>query len=195
MSSDSSGGHHRSGNVRSVAHAAAADPLGTALRANGGRGRRHLQLGDRDRRDPVVVQCRRRHGLRSQGDCHGRAFASYLDPDNFTSRYDAVMRTTVIDDGDGVPFQIEYKFRPKAALAAPACGWRPRQLVRRQGWPAGRSLRHSAPHRCPPPARPASELPRQLRSAHRHDEPSAAWRKPWVKPCRLPPAKARSAPS
>lgn len=46
----------------------------------------------------------------------GRAFASYLDPDNITSRYDAVMRTTVIDDGHGVPFQIEYKFRPEGRL-------------------------------------------------------------------------------
>lgn len=46
----------------------------------------------------------------------GRAFASFLDPDNFTSRYDTVMRSTVTDDGVGVPFQIEYKFRPEGRL-------------------------------------------------------------------------------
>ena len=46
----------------------------------------------------------------------GRAFASYLDPDNFTSRYDAVMRTSAVDEGSGVPFQIEYKFRPEGRL-------------------------------------------------------------------------------
>lgn len=46
----------------------------------------------------------------------GRAFAAYLDPDNFTSRYDTVMRTPSIDEGGGVPFQIEYKFRPEGRL-------------------------------------------------------------------------------
>ena len=43
----------------------------------------------------------------------GRAFASFLDVDNFTSRYDAVMQTASTDEGGGVPFQIEYLFRPE----------------------------------------------------------------------------------
>ena len=43
----------------------------------------------------------------------GRGYASLLDPDNFTSRFEAVMRTASIDEGEGVPFQIEYLFRPK----------------------------------------------------------------------------------
>ena len=43
----------------------------------------------------------------------GRGYASLLDPDNFTSRFEAVMRTPSIDEGEGVPFQIEYLFRPK----------------------------------------------------------------------------------
>ncbi len=43
----------------------------------------------------------------------GRTFASYLDADNFTSRYDTVMRTSLIDDGNGIPFKIEYLFRPE----------------------------------------------------------------------------------
>jgi diguanylate cyclase (GGDEF)-like protein len=42
----------------------------------------------------------------------GRAFAAFLDADNFTSRYDTVMRTALIDDGGGIPFKIEYLFRP-----------------------------------------------------------------------------------
>ena len=46
----------------------------------------------------------------------GRAFASFLDPDNFTSRYDTVMRSSATDDGAGVPYQIEYKFRPEGRL-------------------------------------------------------------------------------
>ena len=43
----------------------------------------------------------------------GRAFAAYLDADNFTSRYDTVMRTPMVDEGNGVSFQIEYVFRPE----------------------------------------------------------------------------------
>lgn len=46
----------------------------------------------------------------------GRGFASFLDPDNFTSRYDTVMRNSAADDGAGVAFQIEYKFRPEGRL-------------------------------------------------------------------------------
>lgn len=41
----------------------------------------------------------------------GRSFAAHLDADNFASRYDAVMRAEGADDGEGVPFQIEYLFR------------------------------------------------------------------------------------
>ncbi|MGH6875278.1 MAG: GGDEF domain-containing protein, partial [Aestuariivirgaceae bacterium] len=43
----------------------------------------------------------------------GRGYASLLDPDNFTSRFEAVMHTSQIDEGQGVPFQIEYLFRPR----------------------------------------------------------------------------------
>ncbi len=42
----------------------------------------------------------------------GKAFASLLDNQNFTSRYDAVMRTKAIDAGEGVSFEIEYMLRP-----------------------------------------------------------------------------------
>ena len=42
----------------------------------------------------------------------GRAFASLLDPDNFTSRFETVMRTTSVDDGSGVAFSIEYSVKP-----------------------------------------------------------------------------------
>ncbi len=42
----------------------------------------------------------------------GRAYASLLDSDNITSRYDTVMRSHATDEGEGVAFQIEYLFRP-----------------------------------------------------------------------------------
>jgi diguanylate cyclase (GGDEF)-like protein len=43
--------------------------------------------------------------------CSGKRFASYLDADNLTSRYETVMRNQASDSGEGVPFQIEYCFR------------------------------------------------------------------------------------
>jgi diguanylate cyclase (GGDEF)-like protein len=52
-------------------------------------------------------------GCDSAALASGRAFASFLDPENFTSRYDTVMRSSLADQGDGVPFQIEYQFRPE----------------------------------------------------------------------------------
>ena len=42
----------------------------------------------------------------------GRAFASLLDRENITSRYDTVMRSSKVDAGEGVPFSIEYMIRP-----------------------------------------------------------------------------------
>jgi diguanylate cyclase (GGDEF)-like protein len=44
----------------------------------------------------------------------GRAYAACLDADNVTSRYETVMSSVQIDDGTGVPFEIEYKFRPQS---------------------------------------------------------------------------------
>ncbi len=46
----------------------------------------------------------------------GRSFAALLDAENFTSRYDTIMRSSIGDDGDGVPYQIEYLFRPDGRL-------------------------------------------------------------------------------
>jgi diguanylate cyclase (GGDEF)-like protein len=46
----------------------------------------------------------------------GRAYASLLDSDNITSRYDTVMRSHATDEGDGVAFQIEYLFRPEGRM-------------------------------------------------------------------------------
>ncbi len=42
----------------------------------------------------------------------GRAYASLLDPDNFTSRFETVMRNNHNDDGTGVEFSIEYSIKP-----------------------------------------------------------------------------------
>ena len=43
---------------------------------------------------------------------NGRAYASLLDPDNFTSRFETVMRNNHNDGGEGVPFSIEYSIKP-----------------------------------------------------------------------------------
>ena len=43
----------------------------------------------------------------------GREFATLLDPDNLTSRYDTVMGGGEHDVGGGVPFRIEYRFMPQ----------------------------------------------------------------------------------
>ncbi|WP_421693269.1 EAL domain-containing protein [Aestuariivirga sp.] len=42
----------------------------------------------------------------------GRHFASLLDPQNLTSRYDTVLRGGGTDEGAGVFFRIEYRFMP-----------------------------------------------------------------------------------
>jgi diguanylate cyclase (GGDEF)-like protein len=41
----------------------------------------------------------------------GKLFASFMDAENLTSRFDTVMRTQKTDDGKGVAFRIEYLFR------------------------------------------------------------------------------------
>ena len=41
----------------------------------------------------------------------GKLFASLLDIENVTTRYETVMNSKARDDGRGVPFQIEYLFR------------------------------------------------------------------------------------
>ena len=51
-------------------------------------------------------------GCKLEAAVSGRAYANLLDGDNITSRYDTVMRSHAVDEGDGVAFQIEYLFRP-----------------------------------------------------------------------------------
>jgi diguanylate cyclase (GGDEF)-like protein len=41
----------------------------------------------------------------------GKQFAAFLDPENITTRFDAVVNSNTRDSGSGVPFQIEYQFR------------------------------------------------------------------------------------
>jgi diguanylate cyclase (GGDEF)-like protein len=48
----------------------------------------------------------------------GKRFAGLLDSDNMTSRYETVMRNQTRDNGDGVPFRIEYQFRSEGRGAA-----------------------------------------------------------------------------
>jgi diguanylate cyclase (GGDEF)-like protein len=62
----------------------------------------------------------------------GREFATLLDPDNLTSRYDTVMGGGEHDVGGGVPFRIEYRFMPQGRTG------RASQWLEDQGrWHAG----------------------------------------------------------
>jgi diguanylate cyclase (GGDEF)-like protein len=45
----------------------------------------------------------------------GRTYAQLVIPDSGQTRFDAVMRATVTDQGPGVPYQIQYALRPSAA--------------------------------------------------------------------------------
>ena len=102
----------------------------------------------------------------------GRAFAEMLDADNFT---------TPLRHGDAQQAQGRRRRRslPDRISVPPArpdrharqywledCG---RWFAGADGRPA-EAYRHHPAHRRPPSARPASELPRQLRSPDRHDE-------------------------
>jgi diguanylate cyclase (GGDEF)-like protein len=48
----------------------------------------------------------------------GKLFANLLDVDNFTTRYETVMNSKSRDDGNGVPYHIEYMFRSEGRHGA-----------------------------------------------------------------------------
>jgi diguanylate cyclase (GGDEF)-like protein len=50
-------------------------------------------------------------GCAAEAISNGKSYAGMLDPENLTSRYEAVMRSAHRDIGSGVPFRIEYQFR------------------------------------------------------------------------------------
>ena len=43
----------------------------------------------------------------------GKHFASLLDPGNVTNRYETVMNSGQVDEGEGVPFQLQYRLLPR----------------------------------------------------------------------------------
>ncbi len=47
----------------------------------------------------------------------GKRFATFLDPENLTTRYEAVVQSRSRDNGSGVGFNIEYRFRPEGRNA------------------------------------------------------------------------------
>jgi diguanylate cyclase (GGDEF)-like protein len=51
-------------------------------------------------------------GCSSEVLATGKSYASCFDPETPASRFDAVMNTDRIDPGGGVPFEVEYLFRP-----------------------------------------------------------------------------------
>ncbi len=92
----------------------------------------------------------------------GRGYASLLDPDNFTSRFEAVMRTPLRDEGAGVSYHIEYLFRPRGR------GEEASSLARRRGPLARRARRQAAPclrRRAPDPGPAAQPIPTSAFSA------------------------------
>ncbi len=48
----------------------------------------------------------------------GREYAACMDPNNEVTRYDAVSGSRVIDEGNGVPFQIEYRVLTRGRRAS-----------------------------------------------------------------------------
>jgi diguanylate cyclase (GGDEF)-like protein len=51
-------------------------------------------------------------GCSTDSICSARQFANCLAADNITSREEVVLNSKLIDEGKGVPFQIEYQFHP-----------------------------------------------------------------------------------
>ncbi len=51
----------------------------------------------------------------------GRGFASFLDTDNLTNRYEAVMNSHLVDEGDGVPYEIQYRILPQGRNGHTSC--------------------------------------------------------------------------
>lgn len=51
----------------------------------------------------------------------GRGFASFLDSDNLTNRYEAVMNSGLTDEGDGVPYEIQYQVLPDGRNGHKSC--------------------------------------------------------------------------
>jgi diguanylate cyclase (GGDEF)-like protein len=48
----------------------------------------------------------------------GRAYAKLLDPDNVQTRFDAIARSSSVDRGAGVAYQVQYCMRPKPGIEA-----------------------------------------------------------------------------
>jgi len=51
----------------------------------------------------------------------GRGFASFLDSDNLTNRYEAVMNSGQSDEGEGVPYEIQYRILLHGRNSLEAC--------------------------------------------------------------------------
>jgi len=51
----------------------------------------------------------------------GRGFASFLDSDNLTNRYEAVMNSGQSDEGEGVPYEIQYRVFPHGRNGHESC--------------------------------------------------------------------------
>ena len=97
-----------------------------------------------------------------------------LDPNNTSTRFDAVMQTGGRDSGDGVPYQTEYCLNTRTGRHGPALDRGQWPLVRRARRPPGARAWRRARHHRASRARAAARLPVALRRADRRDEPQRA---------------------
>ncbi len=51
----------------------------------------------------------------------GRGYASFLDTDNLTNRYETVMNSGQTDEGEGVPYEIQYRVLPDGRNGHKSC--------------------------------------------------------------------------
>jgi diguanylate cyclase (GGDEF)-like protein len=85
----------------------------------------------------------------------GKHFAALLDPENLTSRYDTIINSTGEDQGDGVPYTIEYQLR-----GDPTSGLPPMWVEDRGRWFSDKNGR----------PREAVGLVRQINDRHSRDQ-------------------------
>ena len=128
----------------SIARDTALDPardhgLGRRSRPTSGRSRPTRWPGA-----PTRPTCSRSASL--DAIASGRAYAKLLDAaTRRPARFDAVMKSPQRDDGDGVPYQVQYALRP-AGRRERALDRGHRPLVRRPRRQAGARARHRPRH-------------------------------------------------
>ena len=103
----------------------------------------------------------------------GRAYANLLDPGNAQTRFDAVMNSKTEDDGNGVPYQVEYCLRAAPRSEKYWIEDTGRWFAGPDGRPARAAWRDPL-HQRAPCARTGARLPVAIRRTDRRDQPLAS---------------------